>query len=60
MRQLLTESLVLAAGGGVTGIGLAYAALWALRTFSANVLPLADAVRVDEWVLAFLRRSGSA
>jgi putative ABC transport system permease protein len=53
LRQLLTESLVLAAGGGVIGIGLAYAALWALRTFSADVLPLADAVRVDGWALAF-------
>ena len=53
VRQLLTESLVLAAGGGAIGIGLAYAALWALRTFSADVLPLADAVRVDGWALGF-------
>jgi putative ABC transport system permease protein len=53
VRQLLTESLVLASGGGVVGIGLAYAALWGLRTFSADVLPLADAVRVDAWALAF-------
>ena len=53
VRQLLTESLVLAAGGGAIGIGLAYAALSALRTYSADVLPLADAVRVDGWSLAF-------
>ena len=53
VRQLLTESLVLATGGGAVGIGLAFAALWALRAFSTDVLPLADAVRVDGWALAF-------
>src|SRR4030095_8991402 len=30
-----------------------YAALSALRTYRADVLPLADAVRVDGWSLAF-------
>ena len=53
VRQLLTESLVLAAGGGTIGVGLAYAALWTLRTFSPDVLPLGNAVRVDGWALAF-------
>jgi putative ABC transport system permease protein len=53
VRQLLTESLVLATGGGAVGIGLAVVALRALRAFSADVLPLADAVRVDGWALAF-------
>ena len=53
VRQLLTESLVLAAGGGALGVGLAYLAVWALRAFNADVLPRVDAVRVDGWALAF-------
>ena len=53
VRQLLTESLVLAAGGGAIAMGLAYVALWALRTFSADALPLTGAVRVDGWAFAF-------
>jgi putative ABC transport system permease protein len=53
VRQLLTESLVVASAGGALGVALAYVALRALRTFSADVLPLADAVRVDAWALAF-------
>ena len=52
-RQLLTESLVLATGGGVIGVGLAYVALRALRVFNPDVLPLGDAVRVDGWAVAF-------
>jgi len=50
-RQLLTESLVLATAGGVIGVGLAYAGVWALRTFDGSVVPRLDAVRVDLWTL---------
>src|SRR5215204_4781902 len=53
VRQLLTESLVLAGGGGLLGVGLAYASVWALRTFSGDALPRPDAVRVDAMTLAF-------
>jgi predicted permease len=53
VRQLLTESLVLATGGGAIGMALVYAALSALRAFRPDVLPLANAVRVDGWAFAF-------
>jgi predicted permease len=53
VRQLLTESLVLAAGGGALGAGLAYASVWALRTLNAEAVPRPEAVRVDAWALGF-------
>src|SRR5688500_9254293 len=53
VRQLLTESLVLSAVGGVVGVGLAYAGVWALRTFNDAAIPRPEAVQVDGWVLAF-------
>jgi predicted permease len=54
VRQLLTESLVLATGGGMLGVALAYAGVWALRTFGGDAMPRPDAVRVDALALAFL------
>ena len=53
VRQLLTESVVLAAGGGLLGIALAYGAVRLLRTLDPDVVPLTEAVRVDAWVLVF-------
>ena len=53
VRQLLTESLVLATGGGLLGIGLAYASVGALRTFSGDTLPRSEAVHVDALALVF-------
>jgi len=44
---------VLAAGGGVLGVAVAYGSVWALRTFSGDALPRPDAVRVDAMTLAF-------
>ncbi len=53
LRQLSTESLVLAAGGGVVGIVLAVAGTRALTWLNPANLPRLDAVRVDGAVLLF-------
>jgi len=52
-RQMITESLVLALGGGALGLGLAAAAVRALRTLAPDVLPRIDEVRLDPWVAIF-------
>ena len=52
-RQLTLESVILAVAGGVAGILLAS---WLIRTFStmaASVLPRANAIRIDNRVIAF-------
>ena len=55
VRQLLTESLVLAGAGAVLGLGLAYAILSYLAHQGSIALPLLGMVRVDgtvlEWTL---------
>jgi predicted permease len=55
VRQLLTESLVLAAVGAVLGLGLAYVILSYLAHQGSIALPLLAMVRVDgtalEWTL---------
>jgi predicted permease len=55
VRQLLTESLVLAAGGAALGLGLAYFTLSYLVHQGSLALPLLTMVRVDgtvlEWTL---------
>jgi predicted permease len=55
VRQLLTESLVLAAVGAVLGLGLAYVILTYLAHQGSIALPLLAMVRVDgtvlEWTL---------
>ena len=55
VRQLLAESLVLAAAGGVCGLLLAWWALNLLRAVVAEKLPIQrlEAVGIDGWVLAF-------
>jgi len=53
LRQLLTESLVLAFIGGVAGLLLAY---WGMRTMlalSADTLPRVEDVRIDGSVILF-------
>lgn len=54
VRQLLTESLVLAIAGGAAGLVLAYAAVEMLRAFNPGNLPRIADVRIDGAVLAFL------
>jgi putative ABC transport system permease protein len=53
VRQLLTESLLLAICGGVAGIGVAAAGVRALIALSPPALPRVTAIAVDETVLAF-------
>jgi putative ABC transport system permease protein len=53
VRQLLTESVLLAAAGGVLGVLLAYAGVRALLTLGASKLPRLDAVTFDMPVLLF-------
>jgi predicted permease len=53
VRQLLTESLLLAAAGGLVGVGAAYAGVRVLLTIAAGKLPRLDAVPFDGRVLLF-------
>jgi putative ABC transport system permease protein len=53
MQQLLTESIVLAAAGGLGGVLLAHLGVAALRALSPDAIPRLDDVRVDSWALAF-------
>jgi putative ABC transport system permease protein len=53
VRQLLTESLVLAAIGGVAGIGAAVAGVRLLVTFAPADLPRIQEIAVDHRVLLF-------
>ena len=50
-RQMLVESVVLAAAGGVIGIGLAYGAIAALTRFGPSDLPRLQAIAIDGHVL---------
>src|SRR5262249_52045186 len=53
LRQLLTESVVLALIGGIFGMGVAVAGVRALVVLSPPGLPRVDAIHVDASVLAF-------
>ena len=53
VRQLLTETLVLALAGAALGIALAWAAVPALVAASPEGVPRLDQARVDGTVLAF-------
>ncbi|MEP6691951.1 MAG: ADOP family duplicated permease [Gemmatimonadaceae bacterium] len=53
LRQLLTESVLLAAVGGAAGFALAYAGLVLLVRLGPADLPRLDAITVDARVLAF-------
>jgi predicted permease len=53
VRQLLTESLVLAAVGGVLGVAVAYGGVRLLAAFVPAELPRAAGIGVDATVLAF-------
>lgn len=53
VRQLLTESVMLAVMGGVGGLGLAWASIRLIRIWNPGNLPLIDSVRLDWTALAF-------
>jgi putative ABC transport system permease protein len=53
MRQLLTESLVLSAVGGITGVALATLGVQWLASIVPNLLPLYGTITIDNSVLAF-------
>jgi putative ABC transport system permease protein len=53
VRQLLTESLMLSAGGALLGLGLASIAVRGVAAFAPVSLPRIDAAAIDLRVLAF-------
>jgi predicted permease len=53
VRQMLTESVVLASGGALLGVALAIAGTRAVAGMSALTLPLLQTVRLDGTSLAF-------
>ena len=53
VRQMLTESIVLSAGGGILGVLLAFAGTRALTHLNAISIPLLSDVRLDGSVLTF-------
>ena len=54
VRQLLTESAVLAAAGAIAGVVLAYAGVRALLTYGASKLPRLEAVPFDTSVFLYV------
>jgi len=53
VRQLLTESLILALLGGVAGSIAGWAGTRALLSVAPDALPPTAAIRIDPWVIAF-------
>jgi putative ABC transport system permease protein len=53
IRQLLTESVLLAIMGGVLGVGLAWIAIRWLRLTHPSSIPSADAIAMDPTVLVY-------
>ncbi|MGH9937362.1 MAG: ABC transporter permease, partial [Blastocatellia bacterium] len=53
LRQLLTESALLAVGGGLIGLGLAAWGIAALAAFAPPNIPRLDEVGIDSGVLLF-------
>ena len=53
VRQLLTESLVLSAAGGLLGLGLAFAAVFYLAHQGSIALPLMSSISIDKAALAW-------
>jgi len=52
-RQLITENLVVAIGGGAAGVAVAWAALGMLTSFVGRFTPWTDQIAIDGGVLAF-------
>jgi putative ABC transport system permease protein len=53
LRQLLTESAILAFAGGILGLALAYQSLHLLTDFASRLTPRAHEIRIDAGVLLF-------
>ena len=53
VRQLLTESVLLAAAGGLVGVTVGYAGVQAMLALGASQLPRLDAIAFDGPVLLF-------
>ena len=53
IRQLLTESMLLALVGGLVGVGIAYLTVKALRVFGPDNIPRLNEVGIDSRVMAF-------
>ena len=53
LRQLFTESFLIALVGGVVGLALAYSSLQLLTQFATRLTPRAHEIRIDGGVLAF-------
>ncbi|PYP83667.1 MAG: hypothetical protein DMG65_23880 [Candidatus Angelobacter sp. Gp1-AA117] len=53
IRQLLTESILVAVAGGVLGLILAWAAVPLLVRLAGTSLPRSNAISIDLWVLGF-------
>jgi putative ABC transport system permease protein len=53
LRQLLTESLILALIGGALGLAIAYLGIDLLRVWNPENLPRIDEIHLDSRVLAF-------
>jgi putative ABC transport system permease protein len=53
VRQLLTESVLLAAMGGILGLGIAFVSVRSLRAFAAANIPRMESIGIDGRVLAF-------
>jgi putative ABC transport system permease protein len=53
VRQLLTETAVLGAFGGLSGVALAYWGVPVLRSVMPSTVPQVNEIRVDTWVLLF-------
>ena len=54
VRQLLTESVVLAVLGGTAGLALAWGAIELIRAWNPGNLPMIDSVRLDGGALGFM------
>jgi putative ABC transport system permease protein len=54
LRQLLTESVLLAVMGGAVGLALAWGGIELIRVWNPGDLPLIDSVRLDWSALGFM------
>jgi len=53
IRQLLTESILVALAGGILGFALAWASVPLLVRLAGSSLPRSNSISIDLWVLAF-------